>query len=263
MPLGILADDEFSRLTQSINIELDDKIYLYSDGVTEGKNSNGELFGDERLKSILVNSKEDRFDKTIKTLKHFTGNEDQNDDITFVELNCNIVESADSQHDFDINIKALPWTTSVSLTPEDMRSSDIVRKLSTLVSSMPFLSRHNGVLHVLLSEIYSNALEHSILNIESSKKDDEQGFEEYYKNRDLALSDINDGLMVFKFDFLVENGGHFLNIEVTDSGRGYNGDDLQSDDEMLHGRGLSIISSFTEKTFFSNEGKTLNVLYKL
>lgn len=183
MPLGILNDDEFNSLSQSFRVEPEDKIYLYSDGVIEAKNSSGELFGDERLKDALINNGDDRFKCVIDSLNEFSDFENQNDDITFVELNCCAIFPPENIKDQKINESALPWHTSVSITPEDMRRSDTVRKLSNILSSMPYLSRHNGVLHVLLSEIYSNTLEHSILNIESEDKSDVEGFSEYYKKK--------------------------------------------------------------------------------
>lgn len=164
------------------------------------------------------------------------------------------------QHFFE---NALAWSTSVSLTAKDMRSSDTVRKLSNILSSMPYLSRHNGVLHVLLSEIYSNSLEHSILNLKSEDKTDNENFVEYYKNRDNALVKLEDGSIVFNFNFIVEESNHYLEIQVADSGSGYQKEDFKNTDEMFHGRGLNIISSFSDKVSFSEDAKTLNVLYKL
>lgn len=263
MPLGILNDDEFNSLSQSFRVEPEDKIYLYSDGVIEAKNSSGELFGDERLKDALINNGDDRFKCVIDSLNEFSDFENQNDDITFVELNCCAIFPPENIKDQKINESALPWHTSVSITPEDMRRSDTVRKLSNILSSMPYLSRHNGVLHVLLSEIYSNTLEHSILNIESEDKSDVEGFSEYYKKRDEALSKLDKDFIIFDFSFIVEGDEHFLEIKVSDSGAGYEAQNFKKSDEILYGRGLNIISSFTEEISFSEDGKTMVVLYKL
>lgn len=263
MPLGILNDDEFNSLMQSFTVEPEDKLYLYSDGIIEAKNTAGELFSDENLKDVLVKSGDNRFEQALQSLNDFTGDEDQNDDITFVELNCCIVAALENKDEDIIKDNALPWSISVPLTIKDMHSSNTVKKLSNILSSMPYLSRHNGVLHVLLSEIYSNSLEHSILNIKSIVKTDNKNFVEYYKKRDAALMKLEDDSIVFNFNFIVDESNHYLEIQVTDSGSGYKNGELESSDEMLHGRGLNIISSFSEKISFSEDGKTLNVLYKL
>lgn len=263
MPLGILEDEEFDSSLQVFNVEVEDKIYLYSDGVVEAKNVSGELFGDDRLKNILTESNENRFQKTLQSFNDFTGVDNQDDDITFVELNCCVVEAQENEQLKHINESALPWTTYVSLSPKDMRSSSAVRKLSDVLTSMPYLSRHNGVLHVLLSEIYSNSLEHGILDIKSSDKINGDDFTKYYDSRDKALENLEDAFINFKFNFMIKEAEHYLEIEVTDSGGGYKNGDYKSTEDMLHGRGLSIINNFSEKVSFSEDGKTLNVLYKL
>lgn len=263
MPLGILDDDEFDSLSQSISVELEDKIYLYSDGIVESKNLSGELFGVQRLKDILVSNGNDRFEQALQSFVGFMGSDAQNDDVTFVELNCCVVVADETTEKINLKDVALPWSISVSLSPNDMRSSSTVRKLSDILSSMPHLSRHNGVLHVLLSEIYSNSLEHSILNIQSIDKSDGDNFTKYYQNREDVLVELENAFITFKFNFIVENSNHYLEIQVTDSGGGYKKDDYKITGDELHGRGLSIISSFSEKITFSVDGRTLNVLYKL
>lgn len=263
MPLGILENDKFNSLTQIFNVELEDKIYLYSDGIVEAKNSSGELFGDDRLKNILTENLHDRFEKTLQSFVEFTGTDNQNDDVTLVELNCCVIAADESKKNTGLSSAALPWSLSVSLSSDDMRSSSTPRKLSDILSSMPQLSRHNGVLHILLSEIYSNSLEHSILNISSLDKSDETNFAEYYKKREDALVELEDSFINFKFNFIVEKSEHYLEIQVTDNGGGYKEQNYKSTDDMLHGRGLNIISSFSENHTFSEDGKTFNVLYKL
>jgi len=84
MPLGILPDDDFDVTPHVFNVDVEDKIYLYSDGIIEAKNANNEFFGDERLKDTLITAGEERFDAVLNNLKEFTGESHQSDDITLV-----------------------------------------------------------------------------------------------------------------------------------------------------------------------------------
>ena len=263
MPLGVLNDDEFDCSTQVFNVEIEDKIYLYSDGITEAKNHKGEMFGDERLQTILVENGDNRLEKVVNNLKAFAGEDNQNDDITLVELTCNAIPALKKTDEDVVNDKSLDWNLSVSFTADDMRTSDPVNKLCTVLNAMPYVSRHKGVLHILISEIYANSLEHSILNINSIKKSDEDNFAEYYKIRDEKLLKLQDALITFSFKFFVKNDNQYLEMQISDSGDGYHGKDSKSTEEMLHGRGLSIINSFCENISFSKDGKTLELLYKL
>lgn len=263
MPLGVLADVEFNSSTQVFNVESEDKIYLYSDGVIEARSSTGELFGDKRLENILVDGDAERFDKVLNELNSFTDGNNQKDDITLVELNCCAVSAPENSGDNVINNNALPWNISLSLSAEDMRSSNPVNQISDILGSMPYISRHKGVLHVLLTEIYTNSLDHGILNIVSASKTDGENFDDYYKRRDVALLKLEDASIDFNFKFFVKNTNQYLEIQVQDSGKGYKKEDVKNAGDAPHGRGLGIIHSFSEKVSFSDDGKSLNVLYKL
>ena len=88
-------------------------------------------------------------------------------------------------------------------------------------------------------------------------------FEAFYQLRKEALNNIDKASINFNFNFFVEKTNQYLEIEVGDSGTGFNKKNTTVDNEQLHGRGLEIIKSFSERVSFSEDGKTLTVLYKL
>ena len=65
LPLGILPDTTFSYQTEALPKNC--RVLLYTDGLTEARNSHGEFFGQERLIGWLRNSAEIR--KTAEQLK--------------------------------------------------------------------------------------------------------------------------------------------------------------------------------------------------
>ena len=82
--------------------------------------------------------------------------------------------------------------------------------------------------------------------------------------KDAALSVLESGYINFSLGFYADdNGKYYLKIHTSDSGQGYTRQASAGTDEMLHGRGLSIIKSFCEKVGVSDDGKTLEVLYQL
>jgi len=262
MPLGILKDNQFDDTTEIFNVETGDKIYLYSDGIIEAHKSDGEMFGNERLKEILITEGDNRFEKVLQELKIFTGANDQNDDITLVEMTCNEISAAEVDDEIqEVKTFFLPWKMSMSLSAKEMRDQDSVTELSDMLGSMPMLVRHKGVLQVLLFEMYSNALEHSILQLNSSAKNNEEGFENYYKERELELNKLEDAYITFDLSYLDDRG--CLQIRIKDSGAGYKGHVSNDSDEMLHGRGLEIISGLCESFSFTDDGRVLEVLYRL
>jgi len=262
MPLGILKDSEFNDTTEIFNVEPGDKLYLYSDGVTEAHKADGEMFGSIRLKDILLSESDNRFQRVLNELKMFTGVSDQNDDITLVEMTCHKISAIENNEEQQCDdSSALPWKMSISLSANDMREADPVEELSNMLGAIPLLLRHKGVLHVLLSEMYSNALDHSILELSSLKKVDEKQFEDYYKEREEKLNALEEASINFDITFSTDR--KCLQIRIKDNGRGYKGHISNDSDDMLHGRGLAIISGFCEELAFSDEGRVLDVTYRL
>ena len=91
LPLGVLRDSEFNGVLQEFAIDEGDRLYLYSDGVTESRNPEGDMFGVDRLKEELVSSAGAGFDRAIDALQKFRDDQQQNDDLTFVEITCRAV----------------------------------------------------------------------------------------------------------------------------------------------------------------------------
>ena len=90
-PNLVLAGLEGTNYTKNeITIEAGDKVFLYTDGVTEATNSNKELYGEERLINFLNKNTGLSVEETIGEVKididSFVGDAEQFDDITMLEL---------------------------------------------------------------------------------------------------------------------------------------------------------------------------------
>jgi len=88
MLLGVMTNNEYESL--EIKLELGDILVMYTDGVTEAQNSNQELFGEDRLKEIIIensqkSANEIRKNIEIEVFKH-TGSAPQFDDITLIVI---------------------------------------------------------------------------------------------------------------------------------------------------------------------------------
>lgn len=100
-PVGIQLPDltlfDKKIETDSIRLQEDDILVLYTDGITEAMNVKRELYREERfLDAIRGNSHLDvgEFVKSINSdIKTFTGGAPQNDDITFVSIKEKLMQS--------------------------------------------------------------------------------------------------------------------------------------------------------------------------
>src|SRR6266446_2792560 len=90
--LGIDSGSVFDRMTNDFNVQLetDDVVILYTDGVTEALNAEGDEFGLERMMESVRASANDGAQAIVKKIiadvRDFTGSPPQNDDMTLIAI---------------------------------------------------------------------------------------------------------------------------------------------------------------------------------
>ena len=87
-PVGMLDDVEYDVLT--LQLEEGDRLFIYSDGVTECRNQDKEFFSGQRLSEFLQENAEQSLQTTISglgdRLKTWKGDKEFEDDITVLSL---------------------------------------------------------------------------------------------------------------------------------------------------------------------------------
>ncbi len=92
MVLGIDSGNVFDRITNdfAVPLERDDCLILYTDGVTEALNTEGDEFGLERTTESVRASASDGAQaivrRVIDDVRNFTGSQPQSDDITLIAI---------------------------------------------------------------------------------------------------------------------------------------------------------------------------------
>jgi len=86
LPLGVRK--RVSYTPQKLQMEPGDRILLYTDGVTEAKNSQNHLFGNQRLFDVLKNMRANHeiISSVLNAVRAFSGDVEQADDITMLVL---------------------------------------------------------------------------------------------------------------------------------------------------------------------------------
>lgn len=87
-PLGLFSGEEYTDVT--VRMEVDDSVFLYTDGVNEAVNKDGEFYGTDRLEQVLaeVAKTENRYnvEAVQASLREFVGDTEQSDDITMLSM---------------------------------------------------------------------------------------------------------------------------------------------------------------------------------
>ena len=268
-PLGIKMIDSKDIVPVLINLEERDRIYACTDGLTETFNKKGEMYGEDNfLKAIKhCSDSEKRVNCIINDSKRFSHNSAKTDDLLLVEINCDkslikksIIEDINSHV-----ITPMNWSMKFDLYEGVMRESNPVPALVEALVEIQGFADHRGTIFLILTEIYSNALEHGLLGLESSIKDTENGFAKYYELRQARLLELQDAIIVLDINHFVEGEKGILSINLEHNGAGFNHNLITKNmslNNSNNGRGIGLLYDLCRKYEYSNEGRKCNVEYE-
>jgi len=154
VPLGMLARETYTET--EIKLADKDVVVLYSDGITEATNASGEMFGEERLLSLVEQNRhhpcEIILEEISSAAKSFNAQEDFNDDLT-----CMVIK-------IDEN-----WRSPVLGKAEFTYRADLEQLVAMRRALQEFIKRHyhdtqlNTALDMLLigvNEAATNVIQH-------------------------------------------------------------------------------------------------------
>ncbi|MGB0360396.1 MAG: PP2C family protein-serine/threonine phosphatase [Endozoicomonas sp.] len=88
VPVGMMPNMDYD--TQQVKLDPGDRLFLYSDGLTECESNNGEMFGEQKVKTLLADNIDKPLDEVVKQLenriKEWSGSDVFEDDVTFLLL---------------------------------------------------------------------------------------------------------------------------------------------------------------------------------
>jgi|GEM_PF-5929442 len=275
VPLGITPDSAQGR-RGLVYMPVPEGGYLYacSDGVTEAMGEGGAQFGVEGVERILGEAGAgEAFDQLLSQAPAFGSGAEPGDDATVVALELErllaehqrsdrgAVASVDSDVEFALDAAALARLHPV---PAVM---DLLTELLTLESDRQSL-------YFVIAELYTNALEHGILELDSGLKATADGFEAYYRQRREALRQLERGWITFRVACEPASAaGYRITIEVEDSGAGFDYEQvlgaLESEEPeqtvgaLAAGRGILLVRSLCEEVTYFPPGNRVRARYRL
>ena len=265
LPLGVLSAKAFDDRTEVWPMALGDRVFLLSDGVLETAGPDDQLFGAERLQQVFAANREpDRlFDEIEQALAAFRG--EARDDVSMLEITLQAGQSlraagplyADSGQSSPLN-----WSANFEFRAETLKRYNPLPYLLQLLLEIHGLREQSGALYSVMAELYSNALEHGVLGLDSRLKRDAQGFAEYYRQRNERLTQLSSGHVRVQVQVLPTEAGGRLSLCVEDSGPGFDVEHVLArpqDIDRLSGRGLSLVRELCSAVRWSEGGRRVCV----
>lgn len=260
LPMGVLEPGTFNDACEVHPLQPGDRIFLLSDGVLETRNASGQLFGEERLLQVFAagHPPERLFESIQVALAAFRG--EAQDDVSMIELSM-VEDGTLSRPPLSFSDSgqgsALDWSVSFEFRAEALKRFNPLPFLLQLLMEVRDLRARGGALYAVMAELYSNALEHGVLGLDSTLKSDAQGFARYYFERGQRLQSLEEGFVKFELELLPEEGGGCLRIRVQDSGEGFDvaGVLARHDDcGSLSGRGMRLVRQLADRCDWAEDG---------
>lgn len=269
VPLGVVGNDSFDSSLEVLKVGKGDRVYVYTDGVEEATNTDGEMFGEARLERCFTGNKDPErlFDEVCKDLDDFRSGGEQTDDIAIVELRCDpqAIPRFDEKTVTPIEEVSKGYRLTIELGPNDLKANDLLpRLLEMLMGARRELQDQQQNIYLILSELVTNALDYGVMGLDSKLKRGMEGFEKYFTAREKALSELNDGWIKLDFALFARDKGGKLVMHVEDSGPGFDyGKDLPKvfDDSAFSGRGILLVKSLCQEFSFQGDGNQAEAVY--
>jgi two-component system, HptB-dependent secretion and biofilm response regulator len=270
LPLGIVLTSKNDIKPTRVELDNGDRVYSYTDGLIEVFNNNGEVFGENRLiESIKTNYRSKlRVDAIINDTKVFCNNAAATDDVLLLEIDCNKsrIKKVRKTKNHTQEIKPMNWDVNFDLKTEVICKSNPVPVIIQALVDMQGFNGHREKIFLILTEMYSNALEHGILKLDSSIKEKQNGFHDYYVLRQDRLNDLSDGNIRITISHFIDNGNGVISITIEDSGNGFDYaeviQEIHASSTAKSGRGIALLRDLCRKCEYSEGGSKLNVEYE-
>ena len=268
LPLGIVHDASLGLELELIELEPGDRIFVYTDGLIETQSPSGERFGEERIRGYVGAPGDPRaiMPEIGGALRAFHGARRQSDDITLLEIEYVPGFAARSGEVRGPAVAPLTWSAELSLSADALRRVDPLAYLVALISDLQGLPDQRQRLQAVLGELYTNALDHGVLGLDSSLKSSPEGFAEYYARRTQKLASLTEGRVRLRLDHAPQRGGGgVLSIEIEDSGAGFDHARERPSMELnegLCGRGIPLLRRLCAELEFLGNGNRARAVYE-
>jgi len=265
LPLGVLSAQAFDDRTEVWPMALGDRVFLLSDGVLDTADANEQLFGAERLQQVFAANREpDRlFEDIEQALAAFRG--EARDDVSMLEITLQAGQSmratgplyADSGQSCPLD-----WSMSFEFRAETLKRYNPLPYLLQLLLEIHGLREQSGALYSVMAELYSNALEHGVLGLDSRLKRDAEGFAQYYRLRNERLVQLSSGYVRVHVQVEPTATGGRMTLRIEDSGPGFDVEQVLArplDVDRLSGRGLDLVRQLSSDVRWSDGGRSVCV----
>ncbi|WP_176225298.1 ATP-binding SpoIIE family protein phosphatase [Methylomagnum ishizawai] len=276
IPLGILDEIGPCEL-RWVAVDPGDQIVVMTDGIVEARDAQGECFGEQRVWSCLMGGGSvGAFGRLVDGLDRFTADAPQEDDLTLALIPCGR-SALDPPVAGTARRDAVPsalgptvvpvvdWHWELELGASALKRLDVVPLLVDTLVDLQGLRVCRQPVFTILSELFSNALDHGVLRLEARIKADPEGFARYFRERRERLTGLERGRIHISLAARSDADGGWLEIGIEDDGPGFDYERWRrgSRQSPPHGgRGIGLVEDLCESVEFLGTGNRVRAVYR-
>ena len=278
LPLGVLPSEEIDAQPECHAFRADAQIVMYSDGVVESANDAGTMFLEAGVVSALGGaSAEERFDALkIAIVEHLAGSSAA-DDITVALIDCAAEMQRRAARGMNMTLPQLmlqaptaaasgEWELRLRIGAERLKRIEIIPILQEFMSRFDPVGALDKSTFIVLSELFNNALEHGLLELDSRIKEEDNGTQRYAFERESRLAALVEGAILLDIARLESGDGAKIRVRVKDSGKGFDAQAWHVDADARScrsDRGVGLVEQLCESVEYRDGGTEVEVLRAL
>jgi two-component system, HptB-dependent secretion and biofilm response regulator len=228
MALGILDESMFDASITTTDLPDEGFVLAYSDGLIEQENIHKEPFSKQKVISIVEQQPVDLLGELSKKLSQHADGLDYSDDIS-----VGIIRPFDVFNSFTDFLSpplysgravgvANCFSWSVRLCGRQLENCEIPPLCNHFLQQVGFDQELCQKIFTVVAEMVSNGLDHGVLKLSSSIKEEPDGFVQYFYEREERLKSLSDSdFIMLSIRWVPDEAQGHLIIEVEDSGEGY------------------------------------------
>lgn len=273
LPLGVSIDSVRQESIEVLEVKEGSRLFMYSDGISEVMNDEGELFGYKRAAMSVQESIGNCADliEIIKAhVREFCGGLEPKDDIAVIDLDCYAaIQDVEENISASAEPEVIPaeWKVEFDLSISVLKSINPVPLLLNAIRNLQLSSDHRKRIFTILSELYNNALDHGLLKLDSSLKHSADGFMRYHQEKQARLASLEEGWAKIRVEHVKEQDGYMIKINVSNTGEGFNYEhqlgEVEEEALLPSGRGIRLIRSIAQSLEYHDDGRVAEVKYTL
>ena len=270
LPLGVASDQLFSGDPEIYHYDQRCQIVACSDGFFESAGWPPAESGARELVTLLAaDPPAARFETLKAQCAHSQGGAPWADDVSMFMISCAPGEHSAPQPTMRVterHVSAGEWHFNLRLSPEQLKSVDVVPLLHDLVSRLQGSFAGNPKLFLVLAELVSNAIDHGVLKLDSSVKLKPDGFQRYLHLRQELLAGLSGGNVEVHIAAATAGATPKLKIQVKDTGAGFDYGrvlELPPDATAPFGRGIPLVTRLCERVDYRDCGNEVAVVFGL